>query len=172
MSAARAFVVAFREPDLMPDALQEWFDGRMGRYAVYRSLYHNNLYWQSNRLSATFKQNFKLFPHIDGIYNPYYRLVELNVGKLMGGAIDWDNLKTGAIPVTDADETLIEALIQLYKWSKWGTNKSLYARLAAMMGDCGLWVYDDPAREKVMLEVIDPAKIKEAQFDSVGNVTA
>lgn len=172
MAALRAFHQTFREPDLMPDEVHGWatMAARFGRYAVFRGLYNNNLYWNNNPISASYKQNFALFQYIDGLYSPYYRLVELITAKTMGGALDWDALKVGAIPVTDADDTLIEALIQLWKWSKWGQNKTLYARLCAMLGDCGLWVNDDPARGRVSLEVLDPAKIKDATFDSVGNV--
>lgn len=175
MRATRAFYSTFREEYITPAEYRDvdWGDyrARMGRYALYEALYNNTAYRSIERWSGTYKNKYELYKHIRGIYNPAYRLVELIAAKTMGGMIDWENLKTGAIPVTQADDALIGALLQVMRWSKLGQMKTLYARQAAKLGDCGLWVVDDPDRRKVRVEVLHPAKIKAAEFDPVGNVT-
>lgn len=172
MIASRAFISTFREEYITPEDQFDWDDyrARLGRYALYEALYNNTAYRGIERWSVAYKNRYELYKHIRGIYNPAYRLVELISAKTMGGMIDWTALKTGAIPVTDADDRLIEALLQVMKWSKWGQAKTLYARRTAMLGDCGLWVVDEPDKEKVRIEILHPSKLKAAEFDSVGNI--
>lgn len=174
MIATRAFISTFREEYITPEEQFDWdeYPARLGRYALYEALYNNTAYRGIERWSVAYKNKYELYKHIRGIYNPAYRLVELISAKTMGGMIDWTALKTGAIPVTDADDTLIEALLQVMKWSKWGQAKTLYARRTAMLGDCGLWIADEPGKGKVRIEIMHPSKIKSADFDSVGNVIA
>lgn len=172
MNAARAAYTTFREQYIIPRDEAEWIDGRQSRLSFLRSMYNNSQYWKSEKQSALFKYNFGLYKHTRGIENPYYQLVELIAAITQGDHIDMETLKSGVFHVVGGDETLIEALLQLINWSKWARNKSLYARLCAMLGDVGLWIVDDRERQQVRIEVLDPAKIREATFDDVGNVKA
>jgi hypothetical protein len=170
MNASRAFVSTFKEEYMVPKSDAVWLDGKQNRYAFFRALYNNSQYWKSEKISASFKRNFGVYKHARGVDNLYYRLVETLTSMLVGGAIDLDNLKSGAFHVVGADEALVEAIAQIITWSNWAINKSLYARLCAMLGDVGLWIVDDPQRKMVRVEVLDPAKIKDAEFDEIGNV--
>ncbi len=172
MTAFRAGVSAYQENLTVPAEQADWADygARLSRYTLYRHLRNNTAYSDLDSYSTSFKQATQVYTHTRGIYNPVARLEKLIAAKTMGGMIDWQNLKTGAIPVTQADETLIEALLKILQWSKFGQNKTLYAREASTLGDCGLWVVDDPAHERVRIEVLHPAKIKDARFDELGNV--
>lgn len=172
MKAVRVGYHTFREEYITPEEQFDWGDyqARLSRYALYEAMYNNTVYRNIQRWSLVYKQNYELYKHIRGIYNPAYRLVELIAAKTMGGMIDWGALKGGAIPVTGADERLVDALLQVMRWSKMGQTKTLYARQGAKLGDVGLWVVDEPERQKVRIEVLHPAKIKDIEFDSIGNV--
>jgi hypothetical protein len=170
--AASAFMTAYRESATIPDERRDWgdYENRIIRYAIYEGMYNNTVYRDIETYSRTLKYNHQLYKHIRGIYNPTFRLVKTIADKTVGGALDWEGLQTGPLQVVDADDRLIEALLQVLKWSKWGINKGLYARIAAKLGDSPLWIADEPDRQKVRLEIIHPAKVRDAQFDSVGNV--
>ncbi len=169
VSAVQAGIAAFNERAIIPNEA-DMLSHRQFRYLLWEAFYNNNAYRTINNWSHVFKQNQELYKHIRGIYNPVYRAVELNTSKIAGGSIDWDDLQKGALQVTQADDTLLAALIQVLRWSNWGVNKSLYVRQAAMKGDVGLWVVDDRQRQKVRLEVLQPYKIKAATRDDAGNV--
>lgn len=172
--AILAAQTAFREDALIPDERRNWGDYsyRVMRYTLYEGMYNNTVYRDIETYSLTLKTQYSLYKHIQGIYNPSYRLVKTIADKTVGGQIDWEGLQTGPIQVAQADDALIEALLQVMQWSKWGQNKGLYARNAAKLGDSPLWIADDASHQKVRLEVMHPAKIKDAQFDAVGNVTS
>jgi hypothetical protein len=48
--------------------------------------------------------------------------------------------------------------------------KNLYVRQGATMGDIALKVVDDTDKGKVRIEVLDPRKVTDVAFDSIGNV--
>lgn len=172
MSATGAFIYTFNERNIIPAERFDWDDyrARLFRYALAEAFYNNTVYRDIERFSITLKHQYKLYKHIRGIYNPVYRQNELIKSKIAGGAIDWENLEKGALQIVQADPTLRAAIIQALKWSNWGVNKGLYAHQGALLGDVALKVVDDRARQKVRMEVLHPAKIKEADCDDVGNV--
>lgn len=172
MSAANAFWYTFNERNLIPTERFDWNDyrARLMRYALAEAFYNNTVYRDIERFAPTLKHQYKLYKHIRGVYNPVYRQNEVIKSKIAGGALDWESLEKGALIVAMADDALRQALIQALKWSNWGVNKGLYAHQTALLGDSLLWVVDDRARQKVRIEVIHPAKVKECAFDDVGNI--
>lgn len=146
---------------------------RLARYWQFR-LYADNTVFST---IETYRQQHKnardLYRHIRSIYNPVSRLIDLEVAKIYGGSIDYANqLQGGAIPILGAEPALIEAMIQLFRWSNMDATKNRFARDGATYGDRTFKVIDDPAGGKVRLEVLDPRKIHNVELDAVGNVKA
>lgn len=171
MSGVRAFNYAFNERYLIPvDRFEnETYEARTFGYALAESFYHNSVYRSIETFSATLKHQYSLYKHIRGVYNPVYRQNEIIKSKIAGGAIDWENLDTGPYQVV-ADDALKPLITQVWRWSNFGTLKGVYVHMAALLGDCGLWVTDDVERGKVRIEVMHPARIQDADFDESGNV--
>ncbi len=156
----------------VPKLNSSWdeYYARLMRYELYESYYTNTAYTNIQKLSTYYKRNRRLYRNTRAIYNPVFRLVQLYVAKLYGGDIDWDGLETGAIPIVGGDDALRTAIRQLWLSSNWQRKKSLYGRLGAKLGDVCLKVVDEPAQGRVRLEVVHPAKVKYADFDSNGDV--
>lgn len=175
MGAIRAGITAFREQNFVPLEQAEWDtpQARIGsRYPLYQSYYDNVAYSSINVQSRTLKEKYKLYKNIRGIYNPVARQNQLIVSHIYGGSIDVEHMTGGAIPIVTDNEAILDALRLIFKWSRFGEQKSLYVRWGALLGDVFLKVVDDRAKEKVMAEVIHPNHVYDATFDSVGNITA
>lgn len=172
MIASRAAWSAFNESNLVPMDAQNWdtYASRLNRYPYYESYYHNTVYTDLAQASIQHKKNARLYKFIRGIYNPSARLVDLYVSKVYGGSLDFENCTVGAIPITQADEQLRAAISQLWRWSNWGNNKSLYVRYGAMLGDTVLKIVDEREKQKVRMEVLHPNKIADMTLDASGNV--
>jgi hypothetical protein len=172
VAAGRAAVRAFNERALIPDDLYGWDDyaSRMARYYLSDAYYNNIAYSSIVSFAAQLKLNAGLYRHIRGIYNPTQRLVEAYVASVYGGPLDMESSTKGAIPIAKADDRLREAIRQVWIWSNWGIQKSLYVRQGAKLGDVAIKVVDDRDSRKVRLEVLHPGKIKTVDVDAVGNV--
>lgn len=172
VTAARMAVLAFNEKALIPTDNYEWNDyqSRLFRYALAEAYYANIAYRNISSFSSRLKSNSSLYRHIRGIYNPVSRLTEAYAAKVYGGSLDFEDLSRGAIPLTMASDELKLAIRQLWLWSNWGIQKTLYVRYGAQLGDVFLKVIDEPEKEKVRLEIVHPGKIKDCVFDAVGNV--
>jgi hypothetical protein len=172
MNAGRAAIYAFREGDMNPSMYSTWdtYEARLARYALYTSYFNNTIYDELQLKLRWARQERKLYKWTRGLRNPVARLVDLRTSKCYGGSINYQDLSSGAIPILQADEALIEAIIQLFRWSNWGVAKSLYVRNGAMLGDSAIKIVDEPDKKKVRLEVLHPSKIKDVEQDAVGNV--
>ena len=175
MVAARAAVQAWNAKNLLPiEDLGMWdtYEARLFRYYFYDLYYNNSAYSSIAAWVARMKFEKKLYKNIRSIYNPVQRLVDMYPAKIYGGALDLEKLTSGAIPIVGAGVALTNAIRQLWQWSNWGVNKSLFVRNGARYGDKVLKVVDESDKEKVRLEVLHPGKIKEVTRDAVGNVKA
>lgn len=172
MNAVKMGVLAYNERALIPTDNYDWdtYQSRLFRYAYAESLYSNIAYRNITTFSQRMKADNDLYTHVRGIYNPVYRLVEAYVAKIYGGSLDFEDVSRGAIPITMASDELKEAIRQVWLWSNWRIQKSLYVRYGAQLGDVFLKVVDEPEKEKVRLEVVHPGKVKDATFDAVGNI--
>lgn len=167
-----ATMVAYRQEDFVPQIDYGWetYEARLARY-YYNSFYvHNSIYSAVNAYSDWYKHREGLYKHIRGLRNPISRLVNIEVAKIFGGFINYETFKDGALPITGADENLLEAIRSIWQWSNMAALKQRYPYEGATKGDSVLKVVDDITREKVYLEVLDPAKVKDVEFDNLGNV--
>lgn len=172
MTAIRAGIAAYNARSLVPLEAFGWdtYEARLARYAISEGYYNNITYKQLATYSARLKAEGNLYQHIRAIYNPVYRQVEAYTAKVYGGGLDFEDLTAGAIPIIMADDTLRAAIKQVWIWSNWRSAKSVYVRQGATLGDVALKVVDQPDRGKVRIEVLHASKIKDVEFDSVGNV--
>jgi hypothetical protein len=170
-NAAKA---SWNDNALVPAMDMAWDDytGRLFRYAHFSNYYTNTVYSSLLAYAAQHKRDRKLYKHIRGVYNPVARLVEIYVDKVYGGPLDLQELSQGAIPIETDNDALRDAIKQLWLWSNWGTQKSLYVRSGATRGDIAIKLVDDRRRQKVRMELVHPGKIKIAVRDEVGNVKA
>jgi hypothetical protein len=147
------------------------YKARLQRYALYEAYYSNVVYEAIYKASGTRKVKYDLYKHIRGIYNPVARQIDLLASYVYGGMLDAE-LRTGAIPVVTDNDALRAAIWQVFQWSRWGVNKSQFVKTGAKLGDAPIKIVDDPQRRKVRLELLDPRKIRDVEFDDVGNVKA
>lgn len=161
---------------LVPSAAFPWDDYQSAvfRYTLYEAYAANTAYSYVQRFSDELKRVNKLYQHIRGIYNPVARLVDSYADRVYSGALDFETLETGAVPLVFADraraDQLRGALRRVWLWSNLRTAKDLYVRWGALLGDVAIKVVDNPARGRVRLEVLHPAKVRELELDAVGNV--
>lgn len=158
---------------LLPSHWLEWddYDQRLSRYSVLDGYYHNVAYHTISTYSQQLKHTERLYKHVRGVYNPAARLVESYVSKVYGGILDMQDANSGAIPIKSDNPALTDAIVQLWRDSRWGAKKSLYVRNGAKFGDTFLSVVDDIHTGIVYLEPVNPAKVKTVQTDSRGVVT-
>lgn len=174
VNAISVGVAAFSEKNLIPSEQATWddYDARLSRYAVYTSYYNNDVYRTTNINAARLKSASALYKHIRGIQNPVERLCDAYPSKVYGGSLDFEDLSTGAIPITLADDRLKDAIRQLWIWSNWRLQKALYVRNGTLLGDSAIKIVDEPDRGKVRMEVLHPGKIKIVKTNAVGDVKA
>lgn len=175
MYAAQAGITAFREESLVPIEALGWdaYQARTYRYLV-GERYYSNIAYKNLVAYAAYaarrKIDNKLYKRIRGIYNPVNRLCESYVAKVYGGSIDLEAFEGGAIPITGADDTLLAAIARTMIWSNWRSNKSLYVRQGAKLGDVFIKIVDEVDAQQVRMELLHPSKVKSCEFDAVGNI--
>lgn len=171
-NGVKAFIAAYNEKALIPqiDSVWDRYESRLFRYLHSEHYYFNSVYTALANYASQHKSSSQLYKHVRGIYNPVQRLVNLYVAAIYGGAIDTENFESGAIPLGQASKELRAAIAQLYIWSKWGTQKSVFARQGCKMGDVFLKIVDDQENAQVRLEVLHPARVKELILNPAGDV--
>lgn len=145
---------------------------RLLRYRVADSYINNTIYDTLNRYSTRLKTEERLYKFIRSIVNPVAQENNLIVSYTYRGAIDTATLRGGALPLVFDNAALEDALKQVIKWSNLDGQLGDYVHDAALYGDAAWWLVDDPARGRVRLELLDPARVKYVERDEVGNVRA
>ena len=142
---------------------------RRSRYMLAESYYYNTIYDNLNGFAPYLKSDERLYKFIRGIVNPVQQENDLIVSYTYKGTVDQDNPKKGALPLK-YDDRLEPAIKQVLKWSNLDQQLGTYVSNAALLGDAAWWVVDDPAKRRVRLELLDPARVKYVERDEVGNV--
>lgn len=150
---------------------QNSYPYRAQRYDQYQYWDTNTMFDSINGYMTQMRANQRLYRHIRGIYNPVHRLINQEVANTYGGGIDWTGgLRTGAIPVSGADDKLIEAITTILKWSNFGTEKGPFVRQGAKLGESYLKIVDDVERKRVRMEVLNPYYVRDVRFNEVGDI--
>ena len=174
MTRLTAATKAFQKPDIItdPDDLDaDWnqWDSRRVRYNIFWSFYENTAYDEmpDRTWPEPYKTKFGMYRYSRNIYNPSYRLGEFWKAHLWAGTLEDIPL---VFPETVAKEDLLAAIMQIWQWSNWQVKKDIVPLYGSVLGDIGILIIDDPQREKVFFEVINPANIVNVELDPVGNV--
>lgn len=174
-SAGRAAFLGYNQEALAPLSAYQWdaYASRLFRYTHYRHYYNNTVYSELERYAVMHKKksNQGLYRFVRPVYNPAARGVDLYPSKVYGGQLDMENISMGAIPVQYQNDKQKRAIRQLWQWSNWGIQKSLYVTTGAMLGDVILKLVDEPDKQRVRMEVQIPDVYTELEFNAVGNVT-
>lgn len=170
--ARQAYMSYGASADLLAMDSRTWDTAgtRFNRYRIYDAFYNNTAYFDPVLLTQLQTMKPKWYRNIRGVYNPVNRFVTLYQSKIYGGALDMQGLIDGAIPIEQADDRLREAIIQVWRWSHWQANKSVYVQFGAKFGDVLLKVVDDTQRQRVRIEVLDPRKVTELRCDDTGAI--
>lgn len=148
------------------------FNARLARYKAAEGYYYNTVYDALDGSASRLKQDERLYKFIRGIENPVKQENNLIVSYTYRGSIDIDTLTGGCMPLKFENKALLEPLKQILKWSNFDQHISEIPQGAALRGDTGIWIADDPVRKRVRMEVIDPARVKHVERDEVGNIKA
>lgn len=175
MTGIQAGIQAFRynPQDMVPDPVtRNWdlFNARLSRYYILDDYYNNTIYTSVATYAAMHRHLAGLYRHIRGVYNPVMRGCDLFAANVYPGPLDMENFAKGAIPLAGTNDTFKNGFRQLAIWSNWQAQKARYVRDAAKYGDVFIKVCDDPVKQKVYLELLDPRLIKDMQVDSQGNI--
>jgi hypothetical protein len=150
------------------------FYARTARYNLLWSMFENTTYDDLVHFwSKSYKVDNALYPAIRNIYNPTYRIAEFWATHTYTGALDPQagdgrTIQSG-IPIKTTNEALRPVISRLWHDSAWDQNKTVFARMGAVMGDVGLMVVDDTRRQKVYMRVVDPRSIVELDLDPFGH---
>ena len=174
MAGARAFREAFLSGDPADVAQFGSADARMLRYELFWAYFENTAYRDIHAWAPKFRSDYGLYRYIRSIYNPAYRIGSFWRSHIMGGSLDPEagdgKGRPSALPIVTDNAALRPALAQLWRWSNWQQQKSLYTLYGTIMGDAALRVVDDTDREKVYLQAVNPASILDVTVDPFGNV--
>jgi len=174
MAGLNGFREGFMTAGAVDDATFGAFDARKTRYDILWSFFENTSYRNIHSWAVRMKTEYGLYRYTRNIYNPSYRLGEFYRTHLLGGALDpaaGDGQQVpSALPITTDNEALRPALATLWRDSNWAVNKDIFGLWGTIMGDVGLRVIDDVAREKVYLKTVNASTLKDVTLDDFGNV--
>jgi hypothetical protein len=178
MTAANAGIQAFREAYMSADTLNEVqfgsFDARQLRYQIFWSFYENSAYRDIHLWAKKFRADYGLYRYVRNIYNPAYRLGEFWRSHLQAGALDpaaGDGVSVpSALPIITDNQSLRDPIAQIWRWSNWQSRKETLSLWGSVLGDVFLRVIDDPAKQKVYLQITHPGTLKDITTDIFGNL--
>jgi hypothetical protein len=146
------------------------YDARLSRYAMARAYQYNRVYDQLDASAAYLKSAQRLYKWIRSIENPVPRSISLYASYTYSGSLDTETLKKGALPLVYDNDAFEPALQQIYKWSNLNQQLGKYVSDAALLGDSGWWVVDDPLRQRIRIDRVDMDTLAHVERDDVGNV--
>ncbi len=169
-------ITAFREAYLtapVTDAA-EWSEqeARCLRYAVLWAQYEMTSYRNVHNWATAYRKQYGMYKYARPIFNPAYRLGEFWKAHLFGGLLDPLAGDDGAIPIVTENESLREAIADLWKYSRWPVQKDVLTVRGAILGDAAIQIVDDVNRERVYLSLLHPGTIEYVEKDPFGNVKA
>jgi hypothetical protein len=201
MTGLQAGITAFREAYLHADdpaaggmlagsdSFNQWerYEARRLRYAMGSAFWQNDAYRLIHTWSKQHKTDFGMYRHSRHIYNPAHRTIEFHVCHIYNGALDADagdgSEVPSACPIILPDDAkqrdgkaIRGGIATLWRDGHWQTQKSIWVRNGAMMGDAPLAILDVPPDGfrpgQLQLKPLHPATIKWYQADTSGAVVS
>lgn len=173
--ATQAFIRAYSDPG--GEQARASFASRASQYEYYWQWYSNSVY-EDLGVWGAYKNRYRLYRYLRGLYNPAARLVDFYVGAVYPGRLQYDpgaplSGTRNAVPFgADIPPLLHSAIGQVWQWSNWQQGQALMVRYGAALGDVFVEVVDDLDRRKVLLNVCWPGWLDDVVLDNTGNVKA
>ena len=142
------------------------------RYAKLWSRYLSNGTYDDDAFSLA-AQGIAI-PAIKPLRNPANRVCELYVAKIWPGSLP------DALPIVTDNERIIPAIHQAWEWSNWGSQKQVFVRKVAALGDVFVRVATNvlpdgtplpPEQTRVYLQVISPEFVPDFDTNERGDLT-
>lgn len=168
MSAGIQAWKAGTSPTYTNESWDEW-ETRLRRYELNDLYYHNLQYDKLNKWLDYLRTSGLLYVNTHSVYNPVARLVSIYADKIYPAALDFEHMSNGAVPLM-ANEKIRTAVIRLFRWSNWNSEKALFVRTGSKYGDSYIRVVDDRESKRVILEVVPPQKVRYVRKDAAGNI--
>jgi len=177
LAALDAFKLAYSSPGAAGQATKG-FTNQSTYYDLLWNYYNNRVFDMAETSWQQYRTRYKLYRNTRSIKNPVKRIVNFYAGQVYPGALseDGSELPEGvalAIPFSkDTPKNLKRAVSQIWQWSNWQSNKAVYVRWCAALGDVMTEVVDDTARGKIYYEHVWPGFVVDLDLDPTGNVLA
>jgi hypothetical protein len=83
----------------------------------------------------------------------------------------WPGVLPKALPIVTDNAAIIPAIEQVWQWSNWSTQKQVFVRKAASMGEVFVKVATRPDNSRVFFQLIDPRHVLDFDTDERGFLT-
>jgi hypothetical protein len=83
----------------------------------------------------------------------------------------WPGVLPKALPIVTDNAAIIPAIEQVWQWSNWSTQKQVFIRKAAAMGEVFVKVATRPDNSRVFFQLIDPRHVLDFDTDERGFLT-
>lgn len=177
VNAYQAWRRTFSDPSTVYN--RDQFEAYIATYNLLWAYYNNSIFDKYNSaIWEAYKQGYNLYRFIRPARNPTWRLVKFYAGILYPGLLveddsELDEGMQSAMPFGNKVTSQVKAAVaQIWQWSNWQSNKSVYVEYGAALGDVFLEVIDDLERGKVYINVLWPGFIYDLDLDQAGNVKA
>lgn len=170
--ASPEFLRTWGNPEQQADLTQ---DDRAYRYRRLWDLYQGTAF-DSVSAWSRYRRQFGLYRSVRQVWDHAHQLVEFYATHIYSGTLPLDGMTLpdgveNAVPIApNTDPTLAKALGQLWAWWNWQEQMTLVVRYTAALGEMLVELVDDPARGKVLINLVWPAYVKDLTLDESGNV--
>lgn len=170
---ARSFMRTWGNPEQAYAAREQ--DVRSYRYQRLWDMYQGTAF-NDMAVWAEYRRAYALYRQTRVIWDHVHQLVEFYATHIWSGSLADDGLHLpngvpNAIPLAeDTDETLAKAIGQLWLWWNFQEVMTMIVRYTAALGECLVELKDDPARGKILIDIIWPSYVRDIRLDEAGNV--
>ncbi len=83
----------------------------------------------------------------------------------------WPGVLPDALPIETDNEAIIPAIEQVWQWSNWSSQKQVFIRKCAAMGEIFVKVATRPDNSRVFFQLLDPRHVMDFDTDERGFLT-
>jgi hypothetical protein len=134
--------------------------GYVELYSLLWSMFFNNSYDDLTGPLETRFEGVSIHP----IKNPTARVVNFYSTHIWPGAL------REALPIEAENERIVEPIRQLWRWTNWGSQKQVFARRFALLGNPFIKVVGRDDRQRVFFQLIDESTVTDFEADERDNI--
>ena len=164
--------------DRNTDARGSAYSAGTGDYDALEAYYDGSSYEALDSAVASYKRRYGLYRGIRAINNPTRRAVDWHASHVYPGAWTPDGLPTAdgtpaAVPFAAATADPVRlAALQALAWGNWRSERYVYVRRGATLGDSFLEIVPDVVRRMVYPLTTHPRWIADIEWNRAGDITA